>query len=982
MRLVVGRTVRAVAVWSLGLLVVCTLAVSPAWAAPLPVEGVARILPVAEVPGDGRSEAQVHALLLDANGAPVTGAKLRATVTSGSVGEVADVGGGLYRVLFTAPAVKEPGRVTITLKGRTDALGPVEIIGDLMVAAAPAEQVALGASSTTLVLGRDTEATLSFTLPTSGGSGGLPTAADALVRVTSGEITRVVALGGGRFSARYQAPAVNYPHVAIVTVIDRRNPGTVWGTLSLELQGKVDYPVTAAPGSNVILRVGTREFGPVQTDASGKASVPIVVPPGLTMATQIVADGASLAESSLDLRVPDTKRVALFDIPPSVPADARVRVPVRVVVLRPDGSLDPDGVPVLSATAGRISDPLPQSPGVFVGQYTPPDGRVPMAATIQVSLSGNPNQSDAVEIALVPPLPSQIKLTTEPAQLAKAGTGLKLFASLYAADGSGLADRPLRVRAAGAALKGPTTDLQGGDYRAELSAEGDTDVLLRVIALAPPSANAVGHVVILPSRTRVAPGDAQTVTLATVDAFGLPVPGVTVELSAENGSLPDTVTTDGSGLAEVVYTAGKTAGLGIVRATAGSAKGARALWQADVDLPAPLPQSGTFQARRVLDAWDGAQGSVYVTREGGKPAPVTVPDAVASGEPALVEVTSTPDPAVFGGQASLSIQVMDADGVGVSGAGVEVFGTGGVRIGPVQDAGEGIYTATVEVPADAPSMVKLNVVVDDGAALATLELMVSGEPVAVVEPEPEPEPEPKPLVESRDRPFLRAHLSFMVSGYTFEQSPTDDSGTLLDQPLGWGGSRGGGPVPLGGEFDLRAFIPKVPYLGFQGRFRYSRYVVANPAFASDAPDNLFAAKALVIGRYPFKVKRDVVHLGVKAGFRYDDFITFRGCTAVGCTIEYEALGLPGLDAGLELGAEFWKMYMVVSGSAGFAYATVPYAGNLDVNLGFDVTKHFVIDLGFGYQKRSLQVEGADSGLVRGTLEDEQILGTVGVGFSL
>src|SRR5690606_29788986 len=115
---------------------------------------------------------------------------------------------GLYRVLFTAPAVKEPGRVTITLKGRTDALGPVEIVGDLMVAAAPSEQVVLGASSTTLVLGRDTEATLSFTLPTAGGAGGLPTAADALVRVTSGEITRVVALGGGRFSARYQAPAV------------------------------------------------------------------------------------------------------------------------------------------------------------------------------------------------------------------------------------------------------------------------------------------------------------------------------------------------------------------------------------------------------------------------------------------------------------------------------------------------------------------------------------------------------------------------------------------------------------------------------------------------------------------------------------------------------------------------------------------------------------------------------------------------------
>lgn len=979
MRLMVGQTARAVWVWCLGLLVVAASLPSASWAAPLPVEGVVRVLPVAEVPGDGRTESLVHALLVDANGAPVLGAKLRATVTGGSVSEVSEVGDGLYKVTFTAPKVNEPGVVVITLKGRTDALGPIEASGEVPVAPAAAAQVQVGASTTTLVLGRDTEATLSFTLPS---VGGLPTASDALVRVTSGEITRVVALGGGRFSARYEAPSVNYPHLAIVTVTDRRNPGSVWGTISLELQGKVDYPVTAAPGANVILRVGTREFGPVQADASGKGSVPIVVPPGLSMATQIVADGASLTETGLDLRVPDTKRVALFDVPPSVPADSRVRVPVRVVVVRADGSVDGEGVPVLSATAGRVSDPLPQSPGVYLAQYTPPDGRISMAATIQVSLSGNPNQSDAVEIALVPPLPAQVQLKSEPAQLAKAGTGLKLYASLFAADGSGLPERSLRVRAAGAVLKGPVADLQGGDYRAELSAEGDTDVLLRVLALAPPSANAVGHVVILPSRTRVAPGDAQTVTIATVDGFGLPVAGVAVQLSAREGELPDTVTTDANGLAEVIYRAGRTPGLGVIRAAAGSARGVRAVWQADVELAGPLPQSGTFQARRVLDAWDAAQGSVYVPREGGKPAPVTVPDAIASGEPALVEVSAQPDPPARGGQTILSLLVLDADGVGVGGSAVEIFGTGGVRIGPVQDVGQGSYTATVDVPDDAPESVKLNVVVEGGAAIATTTLMVSGEAVAEVEPEPVVEPEPERIHQTQDRPFLRSHLSFLVSGYTYQQSPTDDSGTLLDQPLGWGGSRGGAPVPMGMEFDLRAFVPKVPYLGFQAKFRYSRYVVANAAFSEDAPDNLFAARALVIGRYPFAIKGDQMHIGVRAGFRYDDFITFRGCTQTGCQVTYEALGLPGLDVGLELGADFWKMYLVVAGSAGFAYASVPYGGNLDVNLGFDVTKHFLIDLGFGYQRRSLQVQGADSGLVRGTLDDQQLIGTVGVGFSL
>src|SRR5690606_38138197 len=115
---------------------------------------------------------------------------------------------------------------------------------------------------------------------------------DLLLRTSSGELVELAQSGAGRFVGRYVPPAVNYPHVATITVVDRREPTRVVGSASIRLLGKVDYPVTATPGARVSLRVGTREFGPMVADAAGRASVPVVVPPGVATATQItVQDG-------------------------------------------------------------------------------------------------------------------------------------------------------------------------------------------------------------------------------------------------------------------------------------------------------------------------------------------------------------------------------------------------------------------------------------------------------------------------------------------------------------------------------------------------------------------------------------------------------------------------------------------------------------------------------------------------------------------
>ena len=176
-------------------------------------------------------------------------------------------------------------------------------------------------------------------------------------------------------------------------------------------------------------------------------------------------------------------------------------------------------------------------------------------------------------------------------------------------------------------------------------------------------------------------------------------------------------------------------------------------------------------------------------------------------------------------------------------------------------------------------------------------------------------------------------------------------------------------------------IPKVPYLGFHGQFRWSRYQVDSDVFSAPAVDNLFAVQLMVVPRLPIAVGDNEISVGARVGFRYDDFVTFRGCTDPGCTVEYRPLGVPGLGAGLEVGAEIWHLYAVLAGQAGFAYGSQPYAANVDFNLGWNLTRNFLVDLGFGWQMRKAELEGEESGTIRGTLSDRQILGTLGVGVS-
>lgn len=962
---------------------------------PLPARGLVSILPVEPLVADGKSPAVVHAVLLTPEGAPVEGARLRALSQGADISGVDEAGGGVYRIALVPSKVSAPGMIELTLKGRSDALGPVEVSRSIEVRPPAERRLSVSSNLPSLTLGQDAYATVSFTVPE--GPGPAPTAEDLVVRASAGEVTSVTPMGSGRFTARYVPPKVNYPHLALLTVVDRRDPQAVYGGTSIRLMGKVDYPVSAPPGANVVLQVGGRDFGPVTVDGTGRAQVPIIVPPGVSEATQITANGGQVTEERLDLRVPATRRQALYPAPSSIPSDSRFRVPLRIAVFLPDGAPDPSAALSVTATAGKVSIPTHVGEGIYEVVYTPPDGRVEVEATLQVTLEdGSPG--DDLELRLTPPLPSVMSLSTDPVSLSKDGTALDVLVELRAADGVGLAGRDVWLDVVGASPSGGWTDLGGGSYRRSFRAEEGTGVRVEALARSTVSENPVGAVVLLPSSRSVSPGGRLRLHVLSVDRFGQPVADQPVDLSvlSGGGSLPGSVRTGADGLAAVDVRAGGSPDLLSIRATAGAAVGIASVVQADLADAPQLPPSGSDRTRLLASAWADNHRSIDVAREGAE-GPVVAPPAeppptASSGPVARLEVQAQPDGVVPGDVTRLLIEAFDSEGRPVEGAELDIFATAGAVPGPVEALGGGRYSATLTAPKKLADPVKVNVLAEDGQAVAVVRLTIVdpsqvspwGEAAEAPPPGPTEEATPAPepaLSKGRpevDRPWLRARASFLASGYGYEQAPGDDPGPLYPNRLGWGLGRGGAAVPLGVDTALRFVSPKLPYVGVQGGFRWSRYEVASPAFDNVVPDNLFLARVAAVGRYPFQIGRDEIGIGARVGFRWDDFILFRGSDEPGSTIEYGPLALPGLDVGLEISAEIWRFYLLASGTAGFAFGTTPYAANVDVNLGYQINRFVGVDIGFAYVNRSSDLEGGTSGVIRGTVRDRHVIGMAGI----
>ncbi len=581
---------------------------------------VVELLQPSDVVGNGATPIDLHVLAVDAAGRPLVLSKSKLDVTGGTATELVDAGGGLYTFTFTPGRVEAATNASINLKSKLPNKDTLTRSWTVRVAPSRTHAIAATANPAALTLGTDKTANVAFAV-----TGGDPA---ALARVqlaysaSVGTITNVTHLGGGQFNGLYTAPTGNVPQVALVTAVDLADPTRGYASVAITLGAKFDQAVTVLPRAQVILKVGGREFGPVTADSKGRAKVPVVVPPGITTATRVQVDAAgAVSEESIALSVPEARRIALFPTATALPADGQLPVPVRALVVTPEGRPDESAQVEFTGSVGAFSAARHEGGGVYVATYTPPLGNAPVKATLSAKLVDRaPIQTDSRVVGLVPTRARRLSLAAEPVVLPTDATSLVLVAKVAGPDGAGLAGRTLAFSANGAKLA-EVKDLKNGDYRATFTTTGKGPVEVSATVATAATANPLAHVLVLPTRVRLPPDglSSTALTIATVDELGYPVADVDVDLRVltGDGALPATTRTNASGIAQVYYTAGRKNGLVAIEAVAGDRAAGVSLLQAPPEVALPdLPVVVTPATRAMLDALGGTMAELRVERGG------------------------------------------------------------------------------------------------------------------------------------------------------------------------------------------------------------------------------------------------------------------------------------------------------------------------------------------------------------------------------
>ena len=158
---------------------------------------------------------------------------------------------------------------------------------------------------------------------------------------------------GSSWVATYLPPDETIPQVAIVAVL----LGSRCGRAAIALQGQGDALARTRPLKLVEVRIGDRTFGPVRAGEDGRATVPVVVPPG----THVAFHG----RQAIDLHLPPTQQLDLVLDWTEGRADRTSEFGVLAVAVAKDGSRWRGAPPKLEVSDGALEPLTPQGPDVF-----------------------------------------------------------------------------------------------------------------------------------------------------------------------------------------------------------------------------------------------------------------------------------------------------------------------------------------------------------------------------------------------------------------------------------------------------------------------------------------------------------------------------------------------------------------------------------------------------------------------------------------
>lgn len=279
------------------------------------------------------------------------------------------------------------------------AVGAALVVAFAPAPAVSAEALRVVAEPATLVLGTGAAAEILV----EGATGDAP-----VLSTSAGELREVRALGDGRFAAEYVPPADAYPQVAIVSAV----AGDGWGWIAIPLAGRGLAVARSAPGAAVRVTIGDATFGPVRANATGEASVPVVVPAGVAYAYD--------RGEPLPLNVPPTRHVHAVLGRSAAAAHVEQAIPFRVFSVTPAGAARPLAPVAVDVAVGAVEDLSEVAPGELAGMWRLPPGlpgtvaltarlddepELPSVATLARWAPPPPLVEERAPVAIVPPPP-------------------------------------------------------------------------------------------------------------------------------------------------------------------------------------------------------------------------------------------------------------------------------------------------------------------------------------------------------------------------------------------------------------------------------------------------------------------------------------------------------------------------------------------------------------------------------------------------
>ena len=274
--------------------------------------GLVEFLPISDVVADGVTAVPLYFLALDGDGQGIEGIEAKLSATDGVVQEWNDEGNGLYRLMWVPPKLETMGSAHIKLKGKTLDKQTIKRAATFRMRPWPPGAITLGINPAQLSAGQVDTATLSIALadtltPT--------TPEDLALRVSTGTVADMTHMGSNRFTGRYEAASQKHPSLGIVTLADARRTGRSYGAFAIPIAATRKETIRAPAGTDVMLKVGDREYGPVKASKRGKVEVEILAQPGISEAVVSVMKDGDWTQKTMALSWPAPKRLQWVPTP-------------------------------------------------------------------------------------------------------------------------------------------------------------------------------------------------------------------------------------------------------------------------------------------------------------------------------------------------------------------------------------------------------------------------------------------------------------------------------------------------------------------------------------------------------------------------------------------------------------------------------------------------------------------------------------------